>query len=100
SVVNPSLSGQGKAYAAEHRRGLAQHLDGTISYIYEGDPRLVRRSGIAVQIWPVNTFYDKGVTVGLGVGVYVYADKRHPGAAHQLSTGITYNTPALAPLIS
>src|ERR1019366_1961577 len=100
SVVNASLSGQGQAYAAEYRRGLAQHLEGTISYIYEGDPRLVRRSGIAVQIWPVNTFYDKGVTVGLGVGVYVYADKRHPGAAHQLSTGITYNTPALAPLIS
>src|ERR1051325_7498203 len=70
SVVNASLSGHGLAGAAEYRRGLAHHIDGTISYIYEGDPRLVRRSGVSVQIWPVNTFYEKRVSVGIGLGGY------------------------------
>jgi len=56
SIVNAAFSAHGEAYAAEYRHGLWQHLDGTVSYLYEGDPRLVRRSGLGLQVWPVNTF--------------------------------------------
>ncbi len=99
SVVNAALSGHGQSYAAEYRHGLASHFDGTVSYIYEGEPKLVRRSGLGLQLWPVNTFHDR-VTVGIGLGAYVYIDNKHLGATRRLPIGGSVNTPALAPLIS
>jgi len=66
SVVNAYFSEHGLAYAAEYRRGLSRHLDGTISYIYEGDPKVTRRSGLGLQAWPVNTFFNERVTIGFG----------------------------------
>lgn len=100
SVVNASGNLHGVASALEYRRGLMSHLDGTISLTYEGDPRIVRRSGLGLQVWPVNTFFHDSVTVGIGLGAYVYIDNRHLGASRQLPFGGSVNTPALAPLIS
>ena len=100
SVVNTLESQHGASFAAEYRRGLSRHLDGSVSYIYEGNPQIVRRSGIGLQAWPVNTFFDSRVIVGLGLGVYVYVDNKHLGTSRQLPVGGTFNTPAMAPLIS
>ena len=100
SVVNASFSEHGQAFAAEYRRGLVSHLDGTVSYIYEGDPKLIRRSGLGLQLWPVNTFFNERYTVGIGLGAYIYIDRKHPGASRRLPTGGSFSTPALAPLIS
>jgi len=100
SVVNTFESEHGEAYAAEYRRGLSRHLDGTVSYIYEGDPKITRRSGLGVQVWPVNTFFNGRISVGLGLGVYVYIDNKHPTPRRQLGVGASVNTPALAPLVS
>lgn len=100
SVVNASGSFHGISYAAEYRRGLMEHLDGTVSFTYEGDPRIVRRSGLGLQVWPVNTFSNHGVTVGIGLGAYVYIDNKHLGSSRKLPVGGTVNTPALAPLVS
>jgi hypothetical protein len=100
SVVNAFYSEHGLAYAADYRRGLSRHLDGTISYIYEGDPKITRRSGLGLQLWPTNTFFDGRVTIGMGFGVYVYVDNKHLGTTRQLPVGGTFNTPAFAPLIS
>jgi hypothetical protein len=38
----------------------------------------VRRSGVALQLWPVNTFLDEKTCVGVGVGPYIYIDRKHP----------------------
>ena len=100
SVVNVTHSEHAIAYAAEYRRGLARHLDGTISYFYEGDPNLIRRSGLGLQACPVNTFFDGRITLGMGLGVYVYIDNKHAGPSRQLAVGASVNTPAMAPLIS
>ncbi len=100
SVVNTYYSEHGVAGAAEYRRGLAPHLDGSVSFIYEGDPKVTRRSGLGLQVWPVNTFFNARVTIGIGLGLYVYIDNKHPGASRQLPAGVSTNTPALAPLIS
>lgn len=100
SVVNTFYSEHSFAMAAEYRHGLSRHLDGTISYIYEGDPKVVRRSGLGLQVWPVNTFFHERITVGIGLGAYVYIDNKHLGASRQLVVGGSVNTPALAPLIS
>ena len=100
SVVNTFNSEHSAAFAAEYRRGLSRHLDGTISYIYEGDPNVIRRSGLGLQAWPVNTFFNERVTVGIGLGVYVYIDNKHSGPRRQLAIGASVNTPAMAPMIS
>lgn len=100
SVVNASGNLKGESYAAEYRRGLLPHLDGSVSFTYEGDPRIVRRSGVGVQVWPVNTFFNHRIAVGLGLGAYVYIDNKHLGPSRQLAPGLSVNTPAVAPLIS
>jgi len=94
TIVNTFYSTKAWAGAAEYRQGLLPHLDGTASYIYEGDPKSERRSGAALQLWPVNTFLDKDTSVGVGVGPYIFVDRRHPMANTRESPA------AIAPLLS
>jgi len=100
SVVNASGNFRGVANALEYRRGVMRHLDVSMTYIHEGDPRIVRRSGLGLQAWPVNTFHDDSVAVGFGVGTYIYIDNKHLGPSRRLPFAGTVNTPAMAPLIS
>jgi len=94
SVVNTFLSQKSLAYAGEYRRGLMPHLDWTASAIYEGDPKIIRRSGVATQLWAVNTFFNDRISVGAGVGPYVFLDHKHPPDAN-------HHYPAsVAPLVS
>lgn len=81
SVVNTFFSQSARAYALEYRRGLIRHVDLSASYIYEGNPEIVRRSGFATQVWAVNNFFENRVSVGLGLGPYIYIDRKHPAAA-------------------
>jgi hypothetical protein len=78
SIVNTFFSQKAWAGAMEFRKGVMPHLDGTATLIYEGDPKIVRRNGLALQLWPVNTFFDENTSVGLGVGPYIFIDKKHP----------------------
>jgi hypothetical protein len=94
SVVNTFLSPTARAYAGEYRRGIFSHVDGTISMIYEGDPEIIRRSGLATQAWFVNTFFNERITVGAGLGPYIYLDHKHPARAG------SKNPAAIAPLAS
>ena len=100
SVVNTFLNQKALAGAAEYRQGIMPHLDATASYIYEGDPKIVRRSGAAFQIWPVNTFFDESTSVGIGVGPYVFIDKNHPVSTGQTVNVGLKNPAAVAPLVS
>jgi len=94
SVVNTFFSQSARAYAGEYRRGLVPHLDWTASAIYEGDPEIIRRSGLATQLWAVNTFFNDRIAVGAGLGPYVYLDHKHPASAGNK------NPAAIAPLAS
>jgi hypothetical protein len=94
SIVNSFLSEHALAGAIEYRRGILPHIDGSASWIYEGDPKIVRRSGVAFQVWGVNTFFNDRITVGAGLGPYIYIDKKH-------SRPRTFRSPAVAaPLVS
>jgi hypothetical protein len=95
SVVNTLFSAKAVAYALEYRRGVMSHLDWTASAIYEGDPKIVRRNGFATQIWPVNTFFNERIAVGLGVGPYVFIDQKHP-----VTTTAEKIPVAVAPMVS
>ncbi len=94
SVVNTFLSEKAGAAALEYRQGIVPHLDGTITAIYEGDPKIIRRNGVAAQLWAVNSFDDNRFSVGVGVGPYVYIDRRNP------PPGSDNNPAAVAPLVS
>jgi len=94
SVVNTFGNPKSRAYAGEYRRGIFPHVDWTASAIYEGDPTIVRRSGAATQLWAVNSFFSHRITVGAGLGPYVFLDKKHPASADKK------NPAALAPLVS
>ncbi|HEY5080006.1 MAG TPA: hypothetical protein VII43_09165 [Opitutaceae bacterium] len=105
SVVNTLLSPSAYAAAVEYRQGIVPHLDGTASFIYEGDPKVARRSGIAFQGWPVNTFLDKDTSVGIGIGPYIFIDKKHPeNSGTTLNKGLSdvgfHDPAAVAPLVS
>ena len=62
--------------------------------IYEGDPEIIRRSGVATQLWAVNTFFNDRITIGAGLGPYIYLDHKHPVSAGNK------NPAAVAPLAS
>ena len=95
SVVNTFLSEKAIAAAIEYRQGIIPHLDGTITGIYEGDPKIIRRNGMAAQLWAVNAFGDDNrFSVGVGIGPYVYIDRRNP------QPGKDNNPAAVAPLVS
>jgi hypothetical protein len=78
SVVNTFLSEKGRAYAVDYRRGLRRHVDWTVTLIHEGDPEIIRRSGLATQAWAVNEFFQDRLAIGIGFGPYFYIDRRHP----------------------
>ena len=93
SVVNTFLSEKARAYALEYRSGIMPHLDWTATALYEGDPEIVRRNGLASQLWAVNTFFNDRVSVGIGAGPYLYIDKKHPVTGDKIPA-------AIAPLVS
>ncbi len=93
-IVNTIFSDKAWAGAVEYRQGVLPHLDGTATFIYEGNPKTTRRSGVAFQLWPVNTFFDDKTSVGIGVGPYFFLDRKHP-----TNTSAT-NPAAIAPLVS
>jgi hypothetical protein len=94
SIVNTFLNQKSLAYAGEYRRGVFPHVDWTGSAIYEGDPKIVRRSGLASQLWAVNTFFNDRITVSAGLGPYIFLDRKHPANAG------SKNPASIAPLAS
>jgi hypothetical protein len=83
SVVNTLFSQSSLACGAEYRRNLASNIDGTLSYIYEGDPHVIRRSGAGLQIWPVGKSFGDRFEVGFGVGTYIYIDHKNQTRSNQ-----------------
>jgi hypothetical protein len=94
SVVNTFFSQSARAYALEYRHGFGKHVDWTASFVYEGNPEIVRRSGFATQAWAVNNFFEDRIAVGIGLGPYVFIDRKQPAGTGRI------NPAAIAPLAS
>ena len=94
SVENTFTDSRTYAAELEYRHGLLPHVDGTIAYIYEGDPRLIRRNGAALQVWPVNAFGHGRFTVGMGFGIYTSIDRKN------IAEVKGEHAPAISPLVS
>ena len=72
TIVNSYNSEHDTAAAIEYRHGLARHVDVSIGAINEGDAGLVRRRGVAAQVWGVREFLASDrLALGVGFGPYV-----------------------------
>lgn len=78
TVVNSLLDQKGVASGVEFRKGIADNLDWTVTWLNEGNPDVIRRDGVASQLWLVDAFYDRRMTLGIGAGAYYYLDKKNP----------------------
>jgi len=76
TVVNSDESENAFAVAVEYRRRLGPHMDWTVGWLDEGDPRLIRRDGLITQIWVVRDFENDRLGLGVGIGPYIAVDKR------------------------
>ena len=90
TIVNSFDSQKSLAAAIEYRRRLSRHLDWTVTGLYEGDSRLVRRDGIMTQLWVTQELLDDILSVGAGAGAYFNLSNYHnpaniPGADRVLS---------------
>jgi hypothetical protein len=79
AVLNSAKSETNNAMSLEYRRNLLRYLDWTISYLNEGDARPLGRSGVATQLWAVQTFFDNHLALGIGAGPYFARDKYSGG---------------------
>ncbi|MDA8412973.1 MAG: hypothetical protein M0023_04205 [Desulfobacteraceae bacterium] len=77
TIVNSLNSQKSVALAVEYRRRLLPHVDWTATWLYEGDNRLMRRNGLASELWAVREFLDDRLSFGLGGGVYFPVNERH-----------------------
>lgn len=83
SVVNTAESEGAIASAIEFRSGLSPHFEWSASWINEGNPQIIRRNGFATQLWVVEAFLGKSMTLGLGVGPYLLFDRKRAPVAGQ-----------------
>jgi len=74
AIVNSFDSEHSVASAIEYRRGLWPYIEGTLTWMYEGDKRLTRRNGISTQLWLSKDFFDEQLSLGLGGGPYFSVD--------------------------
>lgn len=78
TVHNSFESRHGLAGGLEFRRGISRHLDWTLSWISEDNREEIRRDGLGLQIWLVDAFLDRRLTLGVGAGLYAFLDRFSP----------------------
>ena len=76
TIVNSATSQSAHSLGFEYRRELYKYLDWTAGYLYEGNPDIVRRGGLTMQLWPKQEFFGGRVSLGLGLGAYAAIDER------------------------
>jgi len=76
SVVNTLYSESAEASAIEFRHALGKYFDWTLTWLNEGNPSIIRRNGLATQAWFGDVYLDRKLYVGLGVGMYLYFDRK------------------------
>lgn len=86
TLINSTYSEQSTAVSIEYRKVLYQYLDWSLAWLHEGDSRLMKRYGVATQLWAVKAFLSDQLSLGFGAGVYVAFDQK---AGHHQSGDLT-----------
>jgi hypothetical protein len=79
SVVNDFEAHTGFAKSIEYRRRIGRYLDASIAWMNEGNPRLVRRNAMTLQLWGVQHLLEDRATLEAGVGPYIVLDRYASG---------------------
>lgn len=79
TIVNSFESERSTARAVDYRHAFTPVLRGSLSWINEGDARLIRRDGVVLQAWLEPTFFDGAWSLGVGFGPYVAVDRYRGG---------------------
>ncbi len=82
TIHNSLESRAGLAEAVEYRRGIAPNFDWTLSWLNEDNRKGIRRSGIASQVWLVDSYLRRRVVLGLGGGLYTFYDREPLPGSH------------------
>ena len=74
-VLNRPGNDQGIGSGIEFRMGIDEHLDWTATWLNEDVPGTFHRTGLGTQIWLVDAFLARRVTLGFGAGLYSFVDR-------------------------
>jgi hypothetical protein len=73
-VVNRPGNESGIGSGIEFRMGIDEHLDWTVTWLREEVSGTLDRTGLGTQIWVVDAFLDRRITLGFGAGLYSFVD--------------------------
>lgn len=89
TIVNSFHSELSPATGLEYRRGLARYADLSLTWLYEGRNTVIRRNGLAAELWAVRAFRDGHLAIGAGGGAYLNLDaNRRPRLGERPSGGL------------
>jgi hypothetical protein len=77
-VVNSPGNEPGIGGGVEFRMGIQRHLDWTLTWLNENVRDTMQNTGLATQIWLVDEFLARRLTLGFGVGLYTFLEFRQP----------------------
>ncbi|MFA5073127.1 MAG: hypothetical protein WC539_04445 [Nitrospirota bacterium] len=77
TIVNSFGSELADARSIEYRRRLLAFMDLTVSWLNEGGNEVLRRNGLATQLWGTRYFFDDRLSLGVGGGAYFSINRRH-----------------------
>ena len=77
-VVNRPGNDSGIGSGIEFRMGIDEHLDWTVTWLNEDVPGTFHRTGLGTQLWLVDAFLARRVTLGFGAGLYSFVDREPP----------------------
>ncbi len=69
------------SWQMEYREGLGEHLAASLSYLNEGHLPGHHRDGISTELWARQSFFDRRLSLAVGIGPYYYLDTNN-GAAN------------------
>jgi hypothetical protein len=77
-VLNRPGNDPGIGSGVEFRMGIDEHLDWTVTWLSEDVPGTFHRIGLGTQIWLVDAFLARRITLGFGAGLYSFVDREPP----------------------
>ncbi|MGE5285462.1 MAG: hypothetical protein ACM3OG_10885 [Actinomycetota bacterium] len=83
TVVNSLQDQKGFAGGIEFRKGIAEYIDWTMSWLNMGDKKVNRRNGLGMQIWLVDEYFKSRFPVGIGAGPIYFVDRRDASSGGQ-----------------
>ncbi len=77
-VVNRPENDPGIGNGIEFRMGIDEHLDWTVTLLREEVSGTLDRTGLGTQVWLVDAFLGRRITLGFGAGLFSFVEFEAP----------------------